>query len=213
VVARAGEHIVLSGGPALRIWEKSKIRTHDVYWGNFVDAAVARLGQLKARARPGDGIAWLVYRPSYLRRSAEQQEDLSAIIRRKADSLGVALFWFDTKEELVNYLNTGRNRAAHPILSLDFFGHSNKVNWMFDYSNELDGCSTVFFHTRDLPRLNRGIFSREAVAQSWGCHSGEYHSKKFSDWTGVPMWGAIGKTDYSGGGLPVTSAANGKWSQ
>ncbi len=211
--APALEYVVLSGGPALRKWEKSKTRTHDVFWGNFVESATIRLSQLKAKIQPGDRLVWLVYRPAYNRRQAEEKENLIQTIQVKADALGVALYWFDTAAQLLNYLNAHPERVQHPVMSLDFFGHSNKVNWMFDYSNELDGASVVFLHTRDLAKLNKAIFHPQAEAHSWGCHSGEYYSEKFFERAGVKMWGAVGKTDYSGGGLPTLSSDGGRWTQ
>jgi len=209
----ASEHIVISGGPALRKWEKSKERTHDVFWGNFVESAIIRLAELKSKAQPGDQIGWLVFKPGYVARSREERKDLTAIVQEKANAIGVALFWFDTTDQLINYINRGKDRSQFPVASLDFFGHSNKVNWLFDYSNDLDGCSTVFFHTRDLSRLQSSAFAPNAEAKSWGCHSGEYYSQKFFDLTGVKMWGAVGKTDYSQGGLPVLSTQGGRWTQ
>ncbi len=211
--ARAGELIIVSGGPALRKWEKSKVRTHDVHWGNFVDSAMTRMGQIKPQIKPGDVLSWLVYRPGYVRRSQEQGTDLLAVIQSKADAIGVELFWFDTQAQFINYLNSGRNRSDQPILHMDFFGHSNKVNWMFDYSNEVDGCSTVFFHTRDFTKLARGIFHPKADLQSFGCHSGEYFTGKFANVTGTKMTGAVGKTDYSLGGMPVLSTSSGRWTE
>lgn len=211
VTLRADEYIVVSGGPALRKWEKTRNPTHDVFWGNFVNSATFRLQQLQQQSTSSDLLTWLIYRPSYERRSSEEGKNLVSLVEEEAKKLGVRLIWFNETQTLVNYLNAGQDRKVQPIGTLDFFGHSNKANWMFDYSNEIDACSTAFFHTRDLAELQRGIFAREAQAQSWGCHSGEYYSQKFKEETGVRMTGAIGKTDYSGGGLPVLSSENGKW--
>jgi hypothetical protein len=36
-------------------------------------------------------------------------------------------------------------------------------------------------------------------------------SKKWKAATGVPMWGAIGKTDFSTGELPALSTPGGHW--
>jgi hypothetical protein len=41
------------------------------------------------------------------------------------------------------------------------------------------------------------IFAPKALVKSWGCHTGESMSKKWRRATGVPMVGAVGKTDYS----------------
>jgi len=207
----ADEFVVISGGPALRKWEKSRNPTHDVFWGNFVNSAGARFQQIQQQMTSSDLLTWLVYRPAYERRSTEEGQNLVQLVEAKAQSLGVRLIWFNETETVVTYLNSGQNRKEQPIQTLDFFGHSNKANWMFDYSNEIDACSTVFFHTRDLTQLERGIFDKKAEIQSWGCHSGEYYSQKFKETTGMKMVGAIGKTDYSGGGLPVLSSQNGKW--
>lgn len=210
---QAKEYIVLSGGPALRKWEKSKERTHDVFWGNFVESALVRIGELKAKAGPGDQIAWLVFKPGYVSRSREERQELTSVVQQKANAIGVALFWFDTTDQVINYINRGKDRTQLAVGSLDYFGHSNKVNWMFDYSNDIDGCSTIFLHTRDLSHLQAAAFAPDAEAKSWGCHSGEYYSQKFFDLTGVKMWGAVGKTDYSRGGLPFVSTEGGRWTQ
>ena len=48
LVARAEmrEHIVLTGGPALRFMEHGKDASHDFYWFNFVDASTIWLKQV-----------------------------------------------------------------------------------------------------------------------------------------------------------------------
>ncbi len=57
-------------------------------------------------------------------------------------------------------------------------------------------------------------FARDAVCKSWGCHSGEMYSQWWKSEFGVPMIGAIGKTDFAHGGLPMLSdASTGKWAQ
>ena len=67
-----GEDIVLiSGGPALRAHERFKVNTHDRYWGNFIDSALARVQELR-KELPNDRVTWLVFRPGYVRRGAEE---------------------------------------------------------------------------------------------------------------------------------------------
>jgi hypothetical protein len=138
--------------------------------------------------------------------------DLLQLILDKANVLGVALMWFDTKEEFINYLNVGKDRKTTPIGNFDYFGHSNKACFMFDYSNEYDAQSRVFLHDSDLKLINQGIFSNDSTIKSWGCHSGEYYSIRWLKRFGVPMEGAIGKTDYSHmGQLPFLSSPDGRW--
>ncbi len=211
----AAEQIFVSGGCALRYFEHSKKASHDKYWGNFIDAALARYPQIKSEIRPGDQLTWLVYRPSYMQRGKEEKTDLLAIIQSKADSIHARLLWFDTKESLIRYLNEGQNRREIKISRFEYFGHSNMRCFMFDYSNLLDGAGPDYglLHENDLKKIHRDIFSPDAYSRSWGCHSGEEYSAVWLRGFGIPMVGAIGKTDYSNGGLPILSTAEGKWSQ
>jgi len=205
------EDIVLTGGPALRFMEHGKDASHDFYWFNFIDASTIWLKQVKEQAKPGDLVTWLVYRPAYESRSKELGLDLVAQIADKATQLGVNLLWFETKEQLINYLNKGRDKVK--IGSFDYFGHSNKACFLFDYSNTIDTMSIEYLHVDDLRRIHGDDFARDAVCKSWGCHSGEMYSKWWKSEFDVAMIGAIGKTDFSHGGLPVLSDANCKWSQ
>lgn len=208
------EAIVLTGGPALRFMEHGKGNlSHDVYWFNFVDASVIRLGELKGQATPGEQVTWLIYRPAYESRSQELGLDLIADLRQKAKKLGVTLVWFNTKDELIAYFNKGLNRSKVKITNLDYFGHSNKACFLFDYSNAIDTMSIVWLHVKDLRYINDNIFAKGASCKSWGCHSGEEYSQWWKSHFDVPMTGAIGKTDFAHGGLPELSNSDGKWTQ
>jgi hypothetical protein len=210
--AQTREEIVLTGGPALRFMEHGKgAVSHDVYWFNFVDASVIRLNELKAQAQPGVLVTWLVYRPSYASRSKEMGLDLLAQIEGKAKHIGVNLHWFDGKDDLIAYLNTGLDRGRVKIASFDYFGHSNKACFLFDYSNTIDTMSIAWLHVKDLKLIKGNIFARDAVCKSWGCHSGEMYSEWWKSHFDVPLVGAIGKTDFAHGGLPELSSPEGKW--
>jgi hypothetical protein len=213
VWAQSREDIVLTGGPALRFMEHGKEASHDVYWFNFVDASVIRLKELKAQAKGDELVTWVVYRPGYASRSAELGLDLPAQITAKAKAVGAKLVWFDTKEALIRYFNQGLDRSKTKIGSFDYFGHSNKACFLFDYSNTIDTMSIVWLHVHDLRLINRGDFARDAVCKSWGCHSGEMYSQWWKDQFDVALTGAIGKTDFEHGGLPVLSSTDGKWAQ
>jgi hypothetical protein len=207
------EYIVVSGGPALRFFENGKQAAHDFYWGNFIRSASIRLKQIVAEKGPNDRVSWLVFRPGYDRRGTEMNVDLLAEITKLADQTGVALYWFDTTQELFNYLNAGQNRNQLPIADFEFFGHSNKACFMFDYSNDFDSMAQFFLHAKDLTRIDPKDFAKDAKAKSWGCHSGEYFSAIWKQQLGFPMTGAIGKTDYSNGALPFLSSEGGQWSE
>ena len=210
-IPAGSEYIIICGGPALREWEKNKRRPHDNTWVNFITAGEIRWGQIKKVARPGDVFTWLVYRPGYDRRSKADGEDHVRSIENRALSLGVTVKWFGPSDEVVEHINNGYPRDTVRIANLDYFGHSNRNCWMFDYSNGVDGCSTSFLHNRDLPALKKGSFIEQARVKSWGCHSAESFTQEWKRYTGTVMIGTVGKTDYSTGGLPVVTRARG-WS-
>jgi hypothetical protein len=215
----AGEIVILSGGPALREWENlrpEQVR-HDRWWGNFVRAARIRMEQIRAEKGADALITWLVYRTGYELRSQEDKEDHMAKVLSVQEKLKCRLIWFRNTDEVIDYLNNGGqgvSRAAVKIAGFEYFGHSNKYCFTFDYSGEVLGASKVFLHQDDLKRLQPGIFARGARVQSWGCYTGEAMSAAFRSHTGIRMIGARGKTDYSNcwqGTLPQLSTSAGRW--
>jgi hypothetical protein len=214
------EYIIVSGGPSLLEWEqfRREEQRHDRWWGNFVRTARIRIDQLKKYYKDkGDiNITWLVHRPGYESRAGEDGQPLIANIESVRDKYGVRLIWFSEGSEVINYLNEGQNRRQLKVGGFEYFGHSNKYCWTFDYSNEILGASRSFLHERDLKNIRRGVFSRDAFCKSWGCHSGESFVKAFKKATGVEMIGAVGKTDYSKTYqliLPFLSSPGGRWTK
>ncbi|MEO0446917.1 MAG: hypothetical protein AAF191_12660 [Verrucomicrobiota bacterium] len=217
------EFIILSGGPACRNWENYRVEQarHDRWWGNFVRTARVRMEQIRAQEGPDAVITWLVYRTGYEQRAKEDKADLIGNILsvRDKETIQCRLVWFRKREEVIRYLNYGDTevpRSHFKIGSFDYFGHSNKYAFTFDYSGEVLGASKVFLHQDDLAKLQKGIFARGARNQSWGCHTAESMSKVWRQATGSRLIGAVGKTDYSycwqnGGSLPIISKSGGKW--
>ena len=196
------EYILVSGGPSLQEWEKFKAEPHDRWWGNFIRAARVRIQEIQAKSGPSAKITWLVHKPSYARRSSRQDnQDLIANIVSVRDKYGVNLVWCVEGDELIDYLNAGQPRDRVKIADLEYYGHSNRACWLFDYSNEIDSGSKSWLHENDLGRIRRDLFTRDAFIKSWSCHTGESMSKKWNRATGKRMIGAIGKTDYSNGHL------------
>lgn len=211
------EHIVLSGGPALRGWEDFRIEParHDRWWGNFIRAARVRMEQIRADMGPDAVITWLVFETGYKKRSKEDGEDhiTSILTVRDKETVKCRLVWYNKAEEIIRYLNYGGqgvNRSQIKIGGFDYFGHSNKYAFTLDYSGEVLGAAKVFIHQDDLKQLSPGIFVRNAQCQSWGCHTAESMSKAWRAATGTKLIGAVGKTDYAycwrdGGSLPIVS--------
>lgn len=196
------EYIVCSGGPALRQWEdlRRSEQQHDRWWGNFVRTARVRLQELRRTQPPGTILTWLVFRDAYARRAAEDGDPLVSHVESVRDTYKVNLVWFRSGEEVIQYLNAGgahAPRARHKVAGFEFFGHSNKHCFLFDYSSEIYASSTAWLHENDLHRIRRGVFARGAFCKSWGCHTGESMSRYWRKATGTRLIGAIGKTDYS----------------
>ncbi len=208
-----GEYIILVGGPSLKQWEKYKARPHDHWWANFVRAGRIRTEQLRALHGDRLKITWLVYKKGYVERAAQENQDLVSHIESVRDKYGLNLVWFDKGREVINYLNAGQPRDRMKVLGFEFFGHSNKACFMFDYSNATDSASKSWLHESQLTQINRRIFARDAHVKSWGCHTGESMSKKWKTATGTTMWGAVGKTQYMMEELPFLSSTNGRWAR
>ncbi|CAN5653808.1 hypothetical protein BH09VER1_BH09VER1_55550 [soil metagenome] len=209
-----GEYIVLTGSPALMEWEKFKAAPHDKWWGNFVRASRVRIEQIRAQ-NPTAPITWLVYKPGYVRRSSHQdKQDLIPNILSVRDKYNLNLVWVENGQDVINYLNGGRDRNQTKIADFEYFGHSNRACFMLDYSNEIDSASKAWLHENDLKGIHRGLFTRDAHIKSWGCYTGESMSAKWKAATGKKMIGAIGKTDYAlcpdNGWIPQLSPG-GRW--
>ncbi|MDX6767201.1 MAG: hypothetical protein SFU85_10470 [Candidatus Methylacidiphilales bacterium] len=212
---RADEQIFVSGGPALRYFEKHKVSSHDKFWGNFIHAGVLRYNQIKEEIPKEDTFTWMVFRPSYESRMTEAEFDVITEVENRIRPTGAKVVWFSSRDEFIEYINRGQDRSKVKISRLEYFGHSNKRNWMFDYSNRLDGAvaAPLCLHINDLPKLNHKSFAPNAYTRSWGCHSGEEYTNAWQRATGARMIGAVGKTDYSGGGIPVISTPGGYWTK
>ncbi len=205
------EYVLITGGVSLHIWEKWKAAPHDGWWMNFVRATRIRLQQIQQERGPDANVTVLVYRPAYQTRSRQDSDDHLGKIMSIRDAFHCRLIFFDRTSELIGYLNNGQPRDRIKIADLEFFGHSNKACWMFDYSNSIDSASKVWLHENEMTQIHRGIFARDAFVKSWGCHTGESMSKKFYAATGARMIGAIGKTQYMDEELPILSSTPGRW--
>jgi len=210
------EYVVITGGPSLIEWEKFKKVPHDHWWANFVRASRIRLGELRERFGDDAMITWLVYKPSYVRRGARQEKkDLITEIQSVQQKFKTRLVFFNSQKELIDYLNAGQPRDTVKISNLEYFGHSNRACFMFDYSNEIDSGSKACLHETQLQQINRGIFAPHSFIKSWGCHTGESMSALWRKATGQRMIGAIGTTDYSGsddpGWHPKLGSSAGRW--
>ncbi len=212
-VAQQKEYIIVSGGVSLMRWEQYKAQPHDRWWLNFIRAARIRIEELRAELGPEALITWHVYAPAYKRRLRDEPADMFGIINSVQEKYGVRLIYFESGNHIVDYLNNGRDRNVTKVALFEFFGHSNKACFMFDYSNEIDSASKAWLHEDDLHKIRRDIWMPGAYAKSWGCHTGESMSQKWRRATGVAMIGAVGKTQYQTHMLPTLSKPGNRWTQ
>jgi hypothetical protein len=206
-----GEWIIVVGGVSLHQWEQYKSQPHDHWWANFVHAARIRTQQLQEQVGPDARITWLVYKQGYIERAKQDKQDLIGNIDSVREKYGFKLVWFNAGSEVIDYLNNGQPRSQIKVAGFEFFGHSNRACFMFDYSNVVDSSSKSWLHESDLTKIDRRVFAKGALIKSWGCHTGEEMSKYWKRATGTPMWGALGKTQFMNEELPILSSPGGKW--
>jgi hypothetical protein len=204
------DHVIVTGGPALRKWENYRVADdqHDRWWANFVRAATLRMAELRLAYGSNAPIVWLVFQPGYQTRGREDGKPYTAWIAEQAAKRRVTLIWFNSSSGFLQTLNA---RPRGSVKSFDFFGHSNRHAFMFDYGNDIMAASTAWLHERDLPRLKASIFDRNAYCKSWGCHTGESMSKAWKSATGIALEGARGPTTYTVVGQGRLPVVRGSW--
>ncbi|MEM6912154.1 MAG: hypothetical protein AAF555_11320 [Verrucomicrobiota bacterium] len=211
------EYLLVSGGPALREWEDLRREQwqHDRWWANFIRAATLRMEQLReSPVTQTQKVTWMIYRPGYVSRQQEEGKPFLTWINDLAKKHSVRVVWFDNTPEFLNYLNRGQDRSRLKIGAFEYFGHSNKHAFLFDYSNVVAGAAASWLHERDLAQVSRSAFHRDAFCKSWGCHTAESMSSVWRKKTGRRLIGAFGKTDYTSlsfGRMPIVSPG-GRWS-
>ena len=206
-----GEYILLVGGPSMYQWEKYKAVPHDHWWANFVRAARLRTEQIREQAGPDAKITWLIYKQGYEDRAKQEKQDLISLVNTVRDKFNINLIWFGPGREVIDYINHGQPRDQVRIVDFEYFGHSNRACFMFDYSNNIDSACKSWLHENDLKQINKRAFARGAYVKSWGCHTGETMSRKWYIATGTHMIGAIGKTQFMMEELPILCSEDGRW--
>jgi hypothetical protein len=205
----SADHVVVTGGPALRDWENLRVESdrHDRWWANFVRASTLRMAEIRKAYGSQSPLVWIVYKPGYVTRGKEDGKPYVKWITEVAAERRATLLWFHSSEEFIQLVNS---RPSGSISTFDYFGHSNRHAFMFDYGNDIMAASTSWLHERDLARMSHRVFRRNAYCKSWGCHTGESMSGYWQRALGVPLEGANGPTNYrviSFGKLPEVSGS------
>jgi hypothetical protein len=204
------DHVIVTGGPTLLKWEHLRVPQdrHDRWWANFVRASTLRMAEVRKAYGPDAPLVWMVYQPSYVARGREDGKPYTTWLAELAAKRRATLIWFNGTGDFIQKLNS---RPRGSVETFDFFGHSNRYAFMFDYSNEIMGASTAWLHEHDLPRIKSSIFSRNSYCKSWGCHTGESMSAAWKRATGTAMEGARGPTSYENVGQGTLPVVHGGW--
>jgi len=208
--AAVREHVILCGGPALRKWEdlRKENEQHDRWWANFIRASTLRMAEIRLKHGKESKLVWIVYQPGYVTRARADGKSYPVWIQQQADKRNCQLIWVDSGTQAIAAIN---GRPARSIFTFDFFGHSNRYAFMLDYSNDIMAISKAWIHQRDLGRIRKSVFSRGAICQSYGCHTGESMSKVWRRKVGTRLIGANGKTNYSEVGQGRLPYVTGTW--
>jgi len=207
---QASEHVILCGGPALRKWENLRVEKdrHDNWWANFVRASTLRMDELRRAYGPTAKFTWIVYKPGYILRGREDGKPYTTWIQEQATKRKARLIWISTGSGAINALN---GRPRNSVVTFDFFGHSNRHCFMLDYGSDVMAVSQAWIHENDLGRIRGSIFTRAALCQSYGCHTGESMSAVWRKKVGNTLVGARGKTDYAVLNKNRLPKVNGSW--
>ncbi len=212
VLPGRADHVIVTGGPALRKWENYRVAQdqHDRWWANFVRASTLRMAEIRKAYGSDAPITWMVFQPGYQTRGREDGKPYTKWITELAAKRRVSLVWFNSGGGFIQSINS---RPRGSVKTFDFFGHSNRHAFMFDYGNDIMAVSTAWFHERDIPRIKGSVFDRSAYCKSWGCHTGESMSAAWKRSVGVPLEGAKGPTTYTVVGLGQLPVVRGSWAR
>lgn len=208
----SAEHVIVCGGPALRKWENYRVPDdqHDRWWANFVRASTLRMAEIRTEHGKDAPLVWLVYKPGYEARGKEDGKPYTTWIAEQATKRNATLIWFHSSGDYISKINS---RPRGSVLTYDYFGHSNKYAFMFDYGSDIMAVSTAWLHERDIPRLKSSIFANSAHCKSWGCHTGESMSNVWKRHLGTSLEGARGKTVYNMVGQGQMPVGHGGWTR
>ncbi len=137
------EYVLLTGSSSLIEWEKYKTVPHDQFWGSFVRATRTRFQQLQKENGndPNATYTWLVFEDGYRARGEQDHQDYISDINSVRDKYHLNLVPVQNGNDVINYLNNGQDRGRIKVVDFEYFGHSNRCCFMFDYSNNIDSAS------------------------------------------------------------------------
>ena len=120
-------------------------------------------GSSSERVAPVIALApWLLQERKFRRLGGT--EEIDADMLRDLDVLNNANYARDREIAVIGAVGQPRDRVK--IADFEYFGHSNKACFMFDYSSNVDSASKSFLHESQLRQINGWIFARNAMSCS-----------------------------------------------
>ena len=138
---------------------------HDNGSGNkmmFIGQAVRELAQFK-RFNPASIRTLVVFTPSY-------SGDMLNAARSSADAYGAGIVEITTTQELIDYLNHGKDRQQSPIEQLSIFSHGVPQQLAFGY--QLPGHFQMSLDVLDYTDISPSAFAENARLDSYACRTG-----------------------------------------
>lgn len=138
---------------------------HDNGSGNkmmFIGQAVRELAQFK-RFHPDLSRTLVVFTPDYNKAMLDAARD-------SAEAYAAEMVEISTTQELIDYINHGRNRQRSPIRQLSLFSHGVPQQIAFGY--QLPGHLQMSLDVLDHTDISPQAFSENARLDSYACRTG-----------------------------------------
>tara|TARA_R110001599_G_scaffold229825_1_gene429046 strand:- start:725 stop:1966 length:1242 start_codon:yes stop_codon:yes gene_type:complete len=138
---------------------------HDNGSGNkmmFVGQAVRELAEFK-HTKPSLTRTLVVFTPEYT-------EPMLSAARRSAQMFGAGFVTVATTQELIEYLNRGKDRQQSPIEQLSLFSHGVPQHVEFGY--ELPERAAMSLNVSNYLDISPTAFSSSALIASYACRTG-----------------------------------------
>ncbi len=147
---------------------------------SFVRASRTRFQQIEAQQGndPNALYTWLVFEDGYRARGAQDHQDYVSDINSVRDKYHLHLVPVLNGNDVVNYLNNGQDRGRMKVVDFEYFGHSNRCCFMFDYSNNIDSASKFYLHEDQLAGAAPQRFRAQRLCQKLGLPHRREHEQE-----------------------------------
>ena len=141
------------------------VSQHNSRSGNkmmFIGQAVRELGEFK-RYKPALARTLLLFTPSY-------NDAMLSAARSSAEGYGAKVVIITNARELIDYLNSGKDRTQSPIEQLSFFSHGVPQRIAFGY--HISGDYQMSLDVLNYSKISPQAFSPTARIDSYACRTG-----------------------------------------